>query len=122
MKVHAHFKKLQEDHQALSEHHDGMASECEKEGLDTMAEKCRAVARVHSGLAAHYKAMHGEAATKAAQDDLEKSRNALEPSRVSGVVPDNPTLRAVPRFGAKALGKAAVDEEFADLVKIQDEE
>jgi hypothetical protein len=50
-----------------------------------------------------------------------KTVAALESSRVSGVVPDNPHLRAVPRFGGKPIAKTDIDEEFRDLVKAADD-
>jgi hypothetical protein len=106
-------------HFAKSHGHWQQMAECAKAaGLDDMAKVC-------NDRATHYKAAHSDvvaAASKAAAADLEKSRNALEPSRVSGVVPDNPTLRAIPRFGQRQIAKTDIDPEFADLVKVDTNE
>src|SRR5260370_40836662 len=121
MKAHEHFRKSQEDHQALSDHHNGMADECEKEGFSGMAEKARACAKVHGERAMHYKAMAGAAADKAVLDELNKGRNELPPSRVSGVTPTPPGGTAVPRAGQKPVEKT-VDPQFEHLIKVADEE
>jgi hypothetical protein len=107
MKVHDHFAKSRE-------HWQGLAAECEKAGLDGMAKVC-------SDRAAHYKTMQDDATNKSIVDELNKGRNELPPPPISRVTPDNPNLRAIPRFGAPPLQKAVVDEEFAHLISSGDD-
>ena len=121
MDAKTHFKKSAEQHQTMSDRHGNLADECEKAELDGMAKEHRALQKAHGERAAHYTAMHEAATRKSVEDEMNKNRAALEPTRVSAVVPDNPNLRAVPRFGQKPVSKTEIDEEFADLVKVADD-
>jgi hypothetical protein len=115
-----HFLKSAAQHTVMSKAHGVLAEECDKAEDSAKAEAHRTLEKAHAERAKHYQEMHSDAANKAAIDELAKSRAALEPQRVSGVVPDNPTLRAVPRFGAKPFA-TAVDEEFEFLVSSGDD-
>ena len=91
------------NHQTESAHWAEFAKGLAESGLQKLAATAQGHADYHAGAA-------------------EECMKAIEPlpRGFSRVAPTAPV--AVPRFGAKALGKAAVDEEFADLVRIQDEE
>jgi hypothetical protein len=104
-------------HFAKSQEHWQQMAECAKAaGLDDMAKVC-------SDRSAHYKAMHSDAAvaaSKAALDELNKSRKELQPTQVSAIAPPNPNLRAVTRPGQPQIEKVQVDPEFEHLVKVAD--
>lgn len=123
MKAADHFKKSEEQHQALSDHCNTKADAFEKAGLDDCAKEERACAKVHGERAMHYKAMAGAAADKAILDELAKARAELAPTQVRGTIPTNPNHTAVLRPGAPSLQmqKPNVDEEFQDLVKVADD-
>jgi hypothetical protein len=121
MEAKTHFAKSEAQHQAMSDAHNALADECEKEGLDGCAKAARACAKVHGGRAMHYKAMAGAVAEKAIADELNKGRAELQPSRVSAVAPPNPALRAVTRSGQPQIEKVQVDPEFEHLVKVADD-
>jgi hypothetical protein len=78
MNAKSHFAKSEAQHQAMSVAHNALADECEKEGLDGCAKAARGCAKVHGERAMHYRAMHDDAANKAALDELNKGRAALE--------------------------------------------
>ena len=119
MNAKSHFAKSEAQHQAMSDTHNALADECEKEGLDGCAKAAPACAKVHGERAIHYKAMHDDAANKAAVDELNKGRNELQPTNVSAVTPTPPGVRMAPRAGQKSvIAKADIDPEFAALVKI----
>lgn len=62
------------------------------------------IARYQKKLAHHADGM-AECAKAIEASNLHK--NETEPTRVSGVAPENPRLRAVPRFGSKPMAEAA---------------
>jgi hypothetical protein len=119
MKAHEHFKVEHTFHKAASKECAARAEACGEQDYEKMAQCDKNLSKLHSDHAEHFKTMAGAAAEKAVLDELNKGRNELQPSRVSAVAP--PNLRAVPRTGAPSLEKA-VDEQFADLVKISDNE
>ena len=99
-------------HFAKSHEHWQQMAECAKAaGLDDMAKVC-------DDRAAHYKSMHSDAANKAVLDELNKGRNELQPTNISGVTPTPPGVTAVPRAGQRPIAKTAIDPEFQELVKM----
>jgi hypothetical protein len=70
---------------------------------------------LHAGHAEHH-LQQAEACTKAADGDLDK---AAWPLGLSGVAPERPGVRAVPRYGQPET--ANVDPRFAELVKSSDD-
>jgi len=111
-----HFKAAHEFHRAASVARDGLASECDGEGYETMAEHHRTLSKLHANYSMHCKAMQDAMARKALEDELNKMQPL--PTGVSRLAPTNPTLTAVPRFGSRPL-EQTIEPEFADLVKIQ---
>jgi hypothetical protein len=115
--------------------------------LETLRDHHDAAAAAHkSAIAGHepgtiehafHKVMHEQHATtrdklaecnKAVTDEMAKrasNSNALEPSQISMVTPNNPNIRAVPRNGQPALVSSAipkVDVQFEKIFAIEDAE
>ena len=116
MKAHEHFQVEDKFYKAAGKEYAARAEACSEQDYEKMAECDKNLAKLLADHADHFKGMHCDAANKTAIDELNKSRNALESMRVSGVVPDNPTLRAVPRYGQKPVEKVDLDPEFAAIV------
>ncbi len=90
----------------------GEMSACHLAAADKSAEP-----EFHKAAAAVHDAFK-EACAKAASDDLNKIQPL--PHGLSRVTPDNPNVRAIPRYGQKPVAKADdLDPEFAELVKVQ---
>jgi hypothetical protein len=121
MKAQEHFKTAHDFHNAASKEHAGLAEECDGQGYEKMAECHKNLSKLHADHAEHFRAMAGAAADKAVLDELNKGRNELPPSRVSGVTPTPPGITAVPRAGQKPIEKT-VDPQFEHLIKVADEE
>jgi hypothetical protein len=141
-KVSDHLKKF---HQHAAEHH-GELAECygkiagfgktgksdmkDKDG-ESLAECLQKIADTHEAAAEFHRGMMEEC-SKVASDDLNKGTSELlkrleqlegqvVPSRISGVAPENPNVRAVPRFGAREIpAKPNVPVQFEKLVAIED--
>jgi hypothetical protein len=84
-----------------------------------LADQCDAQANLHDQAAAHHEDMKA-ACEKAAADLL----NKLVPDQISGLAPERPALRAIPRAGAPPMGggqRPNVEPQFAHLVTIEDD-
>jgi hypothetical protein len=124
-------KHLSAHHASMAEHTDAL-SKClakamqppntvlaennkdSRAALDAMTAQHLDMAAFHSGAA--------DACEKAAQDELAKG-NQIMPSGVSGVAPERPTIRAVPRHGSPtASEKPTVPYEFQKLVQVDEDD
>jgi hypothetical protein len=94
---HAFHKSMAEDPDNAEEHHKTSMAECEK-------------------------AMEACAKAEVA-DTLEKpAHDQIVPSSISGIAPENPALRSVPRTGAPGPASGLLSPLFAKILQSPDEE
>ena len=72
MKAAEHFKAASEFHKAASKEHAALSEECGEQGYEKMSACHKSLSELHADHAEHFKAMHSDAASKAATDELEK--------------------------------------------------
>jgi hypothetical protein len=114
--------RLAKHHAAVAGHYQDLAACIAKASNDeaTKDSKCalEGLAREHEDMA-QFHADCSERCAKAADADM----NKMLPTSISAVVPDHPSVRAIPRFGQKSVpGSPNVDPLFARLVEHPDTE
>jgi len=131
----AHFREKSAHHEAVAKSHEEHASLHDELAKTTGVKTHKDFATRHGQDAVIHKSMAGHYAKKAEHhDDMAEScakgvdtsdLTKLMPTGVSGIVPNNPNIRAIPRHGQPALGSADkpnVPVEFQKLFVVEDEE
>jgi hypothetical protein len=97
--------QLHDCYKSLSGFTKATKSEMKPDEQDSLCGTLDKIADCHKAAAAYHAKALDECTKAIAASDMEKREreNQLEPSRVSGVVPDRPTIQAVPRTGAKPM-------------------
>jgi len=110
------FQGMAEHHRVLSSRHTGEISE----GHKALGEKCAKVASHFQNLADHNVSC-AQALAATNPSDADAAKSVGWPAGVSGVAPDNPHYRAVPRTSQRELPvKPNVPLEFEKLIEIED--
>jgi hypothetical protein len=112
-------KKMAAHHVAMSTHSDALAKCMGKAAEASDATKIlNAMTSEHQQMAA-YHADSADACEKAASADL----NKMVPLSVSGIAPERPVIRSIPRTGAPSLSTIAqVNPAFAKLLEVDEED
>jgi hypothetical protein len=95
-------------------------SEMKPDEQSSLAECLNKIAETHEAASEYHKAALEECTKATEAGDLEKRRreDEVEPLRVSAVVPDRPTIQAVPRTGGKPMPVASHVEAPLDFRKL----
>jgi hypothetical protein len=133
--LHKHFTRTAEHHVKKAEHHAVIASHAsgllamhKAEGLDTEAldDLLQRYIDSHAAIADEHQSMaeHCTECAKTCAASGKAMGDEIMPTLISLIAPESPAqrVRAVPRFGAPPLQKTEVDEKFAHLVRVSDEE
>jgi hypothetical protein len=105
---------------SATEHHTAMARLAES-AMNSCEEDSEQHGMYKAAMDAHIN--HAECCAECAKscgkadgDDLEK---IIMPSQVSGIVPNAPGIRAVPRAGQREMPTGAIDADFAHLAQVE---